>query len=636
MQDLHNFGIRGRLAYFISSFLKDRQFKVRVGNTLSDPHEQEMGVPQGCILSVTLFSVKINSIVKAVNPGIECFLYVDDFCICYRSKHMHTIERQLQQVLNNLHKWSNENGFKFSKTKTKCMHFCNVRKLHLDPELTLDNTPIEVVKEFKFLGLVFDSKLSFIPHIKYLSDKCQRALNLIRVVSSMDWGADREVLLRLYRSLIRSKLDYGCIVYGSARNSYIKKLDTIHNQGLRLALGAFRTSPIASLYAEANEPSLYLRRQKLGLHYFLKLKSNPKNPTYKTVFSPMYDDLFQQRENTIPPFSLRNNRYIESLNIDLNDIETNQIPDIPPWIWKSPQFIYDLAKSKKETTIPEIFKVQYNEIKQHFYNYEYIYTDGSKQNNRVAAAAVTEDETFSFRLPDNSSVFSAELKAIELALNHIETEGYMRYLIFTDSLSAMQALDYENTENPLVVNLLQKISYLLQESDIIFCWLPGHIGIQGNEAADKAAKTALNNEILPFKVPYCDFKPLVNSFVKTVWQTSWEDPLNHNNKLFSIKPVLGECPLSSRSSRREEIVLCRIRIGHSYLTHSYLLKGEEAPQCIPCFTELNLSHIFIHCVDLAHIRNKYFSVQTMSDLFNTVTPDLIFNFLKEINLFKKI
>jgi hypothetical protein len=247
MQDLHNFGIRGRLAYFISSFLKDRQFKVRVGNTLSDPHEQEMGVPQGCILSVTLFSVKINSIVKAVNPGIECFLYVDDFCICYRSKHMHTIERQLQQVLNNLHKWSNENGFKFSKTKTKCMHFCNVRKLHLDPELTLDNTPIEVVKEFKFLGLVFDSKLSFIPHIKYLSDKCQRALNLIRVVSSMDWGADREVLLRLYRSLIRSKLDYGCIVYGSARNSYIKKLDTIHNQGLRLALGAFRTSPIASL-----------------------------------------------------------------------------------------------------------------------------------------------------------------------------------------------------------------------------------------------------------------------------------------------------------------------------------------------------------------------------------------------------
>ena len=242
MNDLYDFGIRGRLAYFISAFLNERQFRVRVGNTFSNPLEQEMGVPQGCILSVTLFSVKINNIVKSVCPGVECFLYVDDFCICYRSKHMHTIERQLQQVLNNLNKWSNENGFKFSKSKTKCMHFSNLRRLHLDPELTLDDVRIEVVQQFKFLGLLFDSKLSFIPHINYSSNKCQKALNLLRVVSSMDWGADRKVLLRLYRSLVRSKLDYGCVVYGSARQSYLRNLDSIHNQGLRLALGAFRTS----------------------------------------------------------------------------------------------------------------------------------------------------------------------------------------------------------------------------------------------------------------------------------------------------------------------------------------------------------------------------------------------------------
>ena len=124
LDNLHSFGIRGRLPDFISTFLNDRQFRVRVGDIFSDPHEQEMGVPQGSILSITLFSVKINSIVKSVCPGVECFLYVDDFCICYRSKHIYTIERQLQQVLNNLSKWSRENGFKFSKSKTKCLHFC--------------------------------------------------------------------------------------------------------------------------------------------------------------------------------------------------------------------------------------------------------------------------------------------------------------------------------------------------------------------------------------------------------------------------------------------------------------------------------------------------------------------------------
>ena len=101
-------------------------------------------------------SVSKLTIVKSVCPGVDCFLYVDDFCICFRSKHMHTIERQLQQVLNNLRKWSSENGFKFSKTKTKCMHFCQSRKLHLDPELTLDDAQIKVVPHFKFLGLLFD------------------------------------------------------------------------------------------------------------------------------------------------------------------------------------------------------------------------------------------------------------------------------------------------------------------------------------------------------------------------------------------------------------------------------------------------------------------------------------------------
>lgn len=74
MKDLHDFGLRGRLPVFISAFLNERYFRVRVGNTLSGRREQEMGVPQGCILSVTLFSIKINSIVKAINPGVDCSL----------------------------------------------------------------------------------------------------------------------------------------------------------------------------------------------------------------------------------------------------------------------------------------------------------------------------------------------------------------------------------------------------------------------------------------------------------------------------------------------------------------------------------------------------------------------------------
>ena len=106
MKDLHGFGLRGRLPNFISIFLQDIYFKVQVGSTFSDSHPQEMGVPQGSILSVTLFSVNINSITQCLKPGIDCSLYVDDFQVCYRSSNMSIIEHQLQLCLNKLQQWA--------------------------------------------------------------------------------------------------------------------------------------------------------------------------------------------------------------------------------------------------------------------------------------------------------------------------------------------------------------------------------------------------------------------------------------------------------------------------------------------------------------------------------------------------
>src|SRR5688572_17312369 len=273
--DLFKAGLRGYLPNFISKFLDNRSFRVRIGSTLSDEFSQEAGVPQGSVLSVTLFNLKINSIVNCITPGIDSSLYVDDILACARSRQMRTIERQLQLCLNNLQKWSNENGFRFSAAKTVCIHFCNKRLLHPEPTLLLNQQLLPIVTETKFLGVIFDKKLSFIPHLQMLRTKCMQSLNLLKVVSHRDWGGDTQTLLKLYRTLIRSKLDYGSIVYGSARKSYLKMLDPIQTLSLRLCLGAFRTSPVESLQVEANEPSLISRRNKLTTQYVIKVKANP-------------------------------------------------------------------------------------------------------------------------------------------------------------------------------------------------------------------------------------------------------------------------------------------------------------------------------------------------------------------------
>ena len=111
MKNLHDMDLRGRLPLFIQNFLSERKFRVRVGTCLSDFYDQEMGVPQGSILSVTLFIVKINSITSRIRNGVDKSLFVDDFGVSYRSKHMHAIERQLQLHLNRIEDWADNNGF---------------------------------------------------------------------------------------------------------------------------------------------------------------------------------------------------------------------------------------------------------------------------------------------------------------------------------------------------------------------------------------------------------------------------------------------------------------------------------------------------------------------------------------------
>ena len=104
-------------------FLSEHSFKVRVGTILSELHEQEMGVPQGSILFPALFSIKINNIVKSVLNGTDCSLFVDDFASCVSGKTINRVETAMQLCVNSVQEWESENGFKFSTSKTVCIHF---------------------------------------------------------------------------------------------------------------------------------------------------------------------------------------------------------------------------------------------------------------------------------------------------------------------------------------------------------------------------------------------------------------------------------------------------------------------------------------------------------------------------------
>jgi hypothetical protein len=201
---------------------------------------------------------------------------------------------------------------------------------------------------------------------------------------------------------------------------------------------------------------------------------------------------------------------------------------------------------------------------------------------------VSGSTLFRCRLPDCCSIFTAELRAILLALDYVEGSHHDKFLILSDSLSSLQVIQNCNFDNPLVRVILEKCHNFNTLGKIVsFCWVPSHTGIYGNEKADSTAKAALSIGITDFKVPYIDIKSKIEAHFSKLWQEHWNSVLF--NKLKVAKPNVGATKFIDVHRRKDETVLHRVRIGHTYLTNSCLLKKDDQPQCIFHYCNLWLS-----------------------------------------------
>ena len=163
-------------------------------------------------------------------------------------------------------------------------------------------------------------------------------------------------------------------MYGSARPSYIKRLDTVHNQGLQLCLGDFCSSPVQSLYVDANEPPLGMRRTHLSLQYCVKLMSNEVNPAYSAVFQSDIVATFEVNERAIQPLGLRIVRHLDEVGFHTHIIAPYAVMKTPPWKLIVPTVCFDFCKYKKSETDPTLYCLHYSELVEYFTD-RHIFTD---------------------------------------------------------------------------------------------------------------------------------------------------------------------------------------------------------------------------------------------------------------------
>ena len=629
---LHSSGIKGKIISFIRSFLSNRLIQVKVANTLSTSLTQDQGVPQGSVLSCTLFSMAINSVLDVIPEDIKKCLYVDDLCIWYSSNYMPSIERKLQHALNKIDAWTRETGFAFSVEKTAVVRFHNKRGLQPEPSLNLNQRQLLVKTHTRYLGLILDEKLNWRRHTEDLKVKTHNALNLLKFFSRKSWGSDRATLMKLYTSIIRPMLDYGCEIYGSAKPYILKKLDAVHHTAIRIASGAYRSSPTTSLCVETGEPPLSRRRQLLTNLLYLRLHRNPAIPSAASALSSAFDYKFQNISTGIPlGTTARNNlrEIVPTINIivHLTDHE-------PPWHIPENVICNGISGSKVDNEF--ILRTKFLcHVHYRHANSTHYYTDGSRNSDGVGVGIFNRHHSISQTLPKISSIFSAEIYAIFLCITTIANRQDQRCTIFTDSKSSLDSIKDMYSENP-VIKQIQSLLIRLSRSniEIRLCWVPAHVNISGNEAADQLAKSATSSSQPPalYKSFYRDYFPKIKKSAYDDWQNYWHDlrsTIDRPNKLRRIKSSTKAWSSSCLPKQRLlERSLCRLRIGHCHLTHKFLMERGEPPECDYCQCPLTVDHVLTECALYGRIRRQVYGPNRPSLRAMLSEEDADFNLVK--------
>jgi ribonuclease HI len=559
---------------WIGDMLRGRTITARLLDVEKD-RETSLGCPQGGILSPFLWNAVMDSLLSSLRAQLVFTqAYADDVVGLFTGIDPPTLVDHAQTFLDNALNWAQENGLTLSKAKTEAVVFTRKKGWRPRRQLRIQGTNVPFSKEAKYLGVWLDGKLNFGKHIEERAKKALRVGAQANRMAGKRWGLTPAKAHWIYTSMVRPIMTYGCLVWikGILVQANVKELRKVQRLACLMMTAGRKSAPQAALEVMMGLKPIDLELKELAIKASLRLTRTGQwgaNATNQAK-GPLrtHTDIINGWRREIPQLGLPGDG-MRGLWMPEKEFQTA---------------IGDRVHAEQDE------RDSMAEVK--------CFTDGSKLEKGDAGAGMRWEGPNGpgeerIHLGKNATVFQAEITALTVAASCMKQSGLKGVTIdiFTDSQAAIRTLNREWTATKTTRECKQRLNELARENLVTVRWIPGHVGVEGNEAADRVAKEAASMKVegpLPLlPLPETFRRQLVEEHVEKERKKEWRGLQTCE---VSREAMPAPNPRMTRKllikSRGEMWRLTQIITGHCDLAKQATTTGRlRDPTCPKCWSE---------------------------------------------------
>jgi ribonuclease HI len=589
-------GVTGQMFNWVKSFLSHRTARVKLEGSLSHAVKIREGVPQGGVISPTLFVIFINDITLGLPRHISRALHADDYALWNSSDSTCTATVRTQEALNITSKWAKDWCVTINSLKTVSTCF-SLSTSKENIKLTINKEEIPHEDTPTYLGVKLDKRLTWGAHIQEMERRATRRLSVMKKLAGTKWGANSKILRQVYTGHVRPVMEYGAAAWSTAAKSHTSRLAKVQNAGLRIITGGIKTTPIQALETTTGLPSLDLRREEKVLIHHEKLQRLPSHPAHELLKQPSKNRLKRSSFNHMA-------RQLVRTNTDVLPEEREPLQNAEEWNTQLQNVLFSTevpGVTKKGDQPAALLRCLTLDMLHQRYNasvWTHVYTDGSsdtaiRNGGSGILICCPDGHTTSRSLPAGSlsTNYRAELTALQEAARLVSADPHpSTHIVFlTDCKSAIQSL--QSPREQLERNTQHLLCDLATHMTVAVQWIPAHCGLSGNEEADRLAKSGSRMEQTNHPVSYSEAKTLVKRQYKTLWTNQHNPPSEDQMQ---------------HLQRHQQTTLFRLRTGHCRLrAHMYRLGLSHTPDCSCETGPQTPEHVLQSCPFFQEARTQY-------------------------------